>query len=118
MSYWETKDPQWCGDPSDGAGVYVYYLDGVPSYIGSTRGLFHRLRAHNVRPTYSTGYFTPWGKFENVTLKIKRPRRMGDWLMDEYRLIKRLRPRYNSIGLGRRLTKKHNEFGIVTGMSQ
>lgn len=100
-------------------GVYAIYLDGTLGYIGSSRDIGRRMSEHNIQlfvdrtsdknvpwvdsetgevsylwPQY---YQTPWGKFTSVRVKIRRSRRSGDWLMHEYRLIRKLKPQFNIV---------------------
>jgi excinuclease UvrABC nuclease subunit len=79
---------------------YVVYADGAVCYVGSTVNLRQRAMAHRFRPLqFSEHFSTPWGQFNTLTLKYKTPRREGDWLGLEYRLIKRLKPAFNKRGV-------------------
>jgi len=66
-------------------GVYAIFIDNQLKYIGSSGNLASRLLAHK--------RFYPIG--HEITIKISHSRMAGDWLMREYRLIKRLRPMFN-----------------------
>lgn len=66
-------------------GCYAVYFDGELVYVGSSRNLRTRVRR----------CFTS----DRVYLKVKASRRMGDWLMREWRLIRRLQPRDNKVGV-------------------
>lgn len=68
------------------AGVYAIYRAGSLVYIGSSSQLSVRLQ--------------PYFRLRHpdvplVTVKVAPSRRAGDWLMREYRLIRRLRPADN-----------------------
>jgi excinuclease UvrABC nuclease subunit len=112
---------RWCevrrGNIPHGPGTYVVYQDGKVVYVGSTTNLKHRVRVYFTRnrpavPSYDDmgGYWkdvarpfcTPWG-FEHdgtrIRVKVKVSRRLGDWLMWEWRLISRLQPKYNRAGI-------------------
>lgn len=76
--------------------VYVIYLDNELVYIGSTNNMFSRITRHVITQSFETHQIaTPWGNGTRLTIKYKKSRRFGDWLMDEVRLIRRLRPRGN-----------------------
>lgn len=83
-------------------GCYAIYLDGKLSYIGQSVNLRSRLSSYRIRPTYGTGYFTPWGQVADVAVKVKIGHRYGDWAMRELRLIRRLQPSMNCAGSTRR----------------
>jgi len=76
-------------------GVYVLYLDGVLSYIGSTENLSGRIWTHIRFATYSNAIITLWGHFTSCEVKYLPTKKLGDWLSIEYRLIRRLKPRFN-----------------------
>ena len=84
------------------AGVYAVFGDGELRYIGSSVNLMLRLASYKIRHTDWSRSFnkiyveTPWGDFGQVVIKIKPSVKSGDWLMDEYRLIKKLSPPANS----------------------
>lgn len=89
--------------PPARAGCYVIYLNGELSYVGQTKNLRARIAAHvyAYRPE-SDSYLTRWGEMKQVDVKAHFGLRYGDWLMREARLIRRLRPRLNIVGVGRR----------------
>ena len=37
------------GIPSDGAGIYVFYENGLPIYVGRTRKMRQRIRSHGYK---------------------------------------------------------------------
>lgn len=86
--------------PSVG-GCYAIYLDGQLRYVGCAQNLRARLSTYRIRQGWGGGYFTPWGQFPSVRVKVRSSRRFGDWAMHEIRLIRRLRPSLNCLGLGR-----------------
>jgi len=71
-------------------GCYAIYRGRTLVYIGSTQNLNARLENH-WRDSKR------WGVTPNtpLTIKVRVSRKAGDWLMIEYRLIKRLRPEVN-----------------------
>lgn len=80
------------------AGVYAIYFERELVYIGQTWDIGSRLAEHAIRFGYGRNIITPWGDLPDHTrimIKVKRSRRLGDWAMDEIRLIQRLRPRFN-----------------------
>jgi hypothetical protein len=79
LSYWRTLGNR--KEAPVAAGIYVLIEDGQAVYVGQSRDLRHRLSCH----------MPP----EGTVIKVKTSRRYGDWLMDELRLIRRLRPRRN-----------------------
>lgn len=80
-------------------GVYAIYFDGELVYIGQSWNLRERFFMHKFRPAYTRGVtITPWGNTEPgvvVMAKTKLSVRYGDWAMQELRLIRRLKPRFN-----------------------
>lgn len=75
---------------------YAIFLDGELAYVGSSDNLRARMTAHKIAGhTMSECAWTPWGLYRSVELRFSRARRRGDWLMREYRLIKRLNPPMN-----------------------
>ena len=90
-------------------GCYAIVLDGVVVYIGQSEDVRGRLQIHlrhtrlNIfgRPDRDPMWITPLGNCDTLTLKFKPGRRRGDWLMREYRLLHRLRPRLNKLIPGR-----------------
>lgn len=88
-------------------GVYVFTCDGVCSYIGQTLNLHSRIHhSHAIRYAhYSNSIITPWGRFSSVQVKYRCSRRYGEWLMAEARLIRRLKPRFNTDGVRARRSR-------------
>lgn len=85
-------------------GYYALYSGKVLVYIGSTTNLRIRLGKHLcVRRSYSSAH-GDWIQPKNpiTRAKFKVSRRLGDWLMGEWRLITRLQPKNNSAGVTRR----------------
>ena len=64
-------------------GVYAIYRYGKLVYIGSSSNLRARLGSHEKLK-------------KGDAVKIKLTRKLGDWLMIEYRLIARLQPELNT----------------------
>lgn len=82
------------------AACYVIYIEGELAYIGSTQNLRARFRKHGINfARYSNNIETPWGRCQRISAKIKVSRKYGDWAMDELRLIRRLQPRLNRVGI-------------------
>lgn len=85
--------------------VYVILGDfnSFPVYIGQTTNLRGRLQSHGIRYAWPSDRIEiPWfGPPQGaVRAKVKFPRRLGEHLMLEARLIYRLRPIGNKSGLG------------------
>lgn len=86
-------------------GVYAVYFNGTLSYIGQTVDLRNRFSEHRFRHGYAKNIVTPWGDYPDdttIVIKFSRSRRYGDWAMRELRLIRRLLPRLNVNGRGRK----------------
>jgi excinuclease UvrABC nuclease subunit len=80
----------------DTAGCYAIYCDGHLVYVGQSTNVRQRIAAHRIgRARYSNWFTTTWGSFRSVVVKVRRSHRLGDWLMHEYRLIRRLNPTFN-----------------------
>lgn len=80
------------------AGVYAVYFDNELVYIGQSWNVAARFSEHSIRYGYGRNIITPWIDLPDhteVKVKVKRTRRLGDWAMDEIRLINRLRPQFN-----------------------
>jgi hypothetical protein len=85
-------------------GCYAIFLDGELVYIGQSERVRGRLWKYQMHlnifaDARGPGIVTPWGSAFVVTIKFKRSRRYGDWLMREARLIRKLQPRGNTIGV-------------------
>ena len=74
--------------------VYVIYIDGILSYVGQSNTPQFRFRQHGFG--FYQKYITPWGEFDDLYAKIKHPSKYGEEAMIEKRLIRKLRPRFNS----------------------
>lgn len=81
-------------------GVYVIYLDGKLTYVGQSENVLYRLFEHLRFDEEKKLWVSRWGVAQKALVKAKYTRRLGDWLMWEYRLIQRLRPIGNRAGLG------------------
>lgn len=68
---------------------YVVFIDGALVYVGQTENAKVRFSAHRAKGVVR-GI-----EFSRVTIKLKLPRKYGEWAMTELRLIKRLRPLLN-----------------------
>lgn len=80
----------------DKPGVYVVYCNDMIGYIGQTECLRSRFSTgHNIYQADDGTYQTPWGVFASCRIKYAVCRRVGEWLMLECRLIRRLEPRFN-----------------------
>lgn len=86
------------GIESRGA-TYVFYCDGVVTYIGQSGNVKKRIGQYSIRMEDHGLIVTPWGVFRSVVVKVRYGRRFGEWAMRELRLIRRLQPRGNSVGL-------------------
>jgi hypothetical protein len=77
-------------------GCYAIYHDGHLVYVGSSALLRKRVSVYlNGGGRANGGAQAVAGV--RVTLKVAGSRRLGDWLMREFRLIHRLRPRDNKV---------------------
>ena len=96
-------------------GCYVVFSWGRVVYVGSTINLRARTSVYRTRERrrfvpycdeWRGGQIrSPWPNVpgESITIKYKATRRNGDWLMREWRLIDRLVPHMNTIGVTRGL---------------
>lgn len=85
-------------DLQDIPAVYAIYVDHVLMYIGSTRKLKSRIRNHKINyARYSNLINTPWGSVDQVTIKYRHERELGEAAMAEIKLIYRLNPPHNKI---------------------
>lgn len=89
------------------AACYAVYWNGRLVYIGQTTDLRNRFHLHNFRLGYANNIHTPWGHncpdTDVFTVKARFSERLGDWAMREIRLIRRLRPEFNSHHKGRKV---------------
>jgi excinuclease UvrABC nuclease subunit len=91
-------------DPPALPGVYVIFVNGQVAYVGSSMNMRARFVGHKFRFGFARNIHTPWGSFPDtspggsdaVTCKFRTSRRLGDWLMWEFRLIRRLQPIFNA----------------------
>jgi|SRR5579872_6530491 len=88
-------------DLPDLPGCYAIFGDGELVYIGSSENIRSRVCvSHRIEVAhYSDSVRTPWGYFTSLVVKYRLSKKTGDWLMIEYRLIRRLRPRGNRRGV-------------------
>lgn len=87
------------------AGVYAIFFDGTLVYIGSSTDISNRFSEHKIRYGYGKNIITPWCDLPSstqITIRVKRSVRRGDWAMHEIRLIHRLRPEFNRQHRGRK----------------
>lgn len=83
-------------------GCYAIYEDDELVYIGSSFNIRDRIKSHPIEIShYSNTLETPWGVFRNWKIKFKTSVRYGDWAMIELRLINRLQPKFNKVGIRR-----------------
>lgn len=77
---------------------YSIYLNQKLVYIGSTYDLRERIFAHSLKPGYAKDINTPWGLYpcESLVIKYRPSKKHGDWLMFEARLIRKIKPIFNS----------------------
>jgi hypothetical protein len=105
VSRWQTTHFMFPKLPRK-AGVYVIYVQGKPVYVGSSTDLFARVRSYELRHGYGRrNVHTPWGSIDEAGecfVKFKESQRLGDWAMDEIRLIARLSPVFNKQHVRRR----------------
>ena len=102
MSRWITYNVGDAGPSFRSApGCYVVYLDGKVAYVGQTADISRRfLTGHRFRLSrYSSWINTPWGRHVGVTIKVSYSVKYGDWAMRELRLIRRLQPPQNCLGV-------------------
>lgn len=94
----------------DAPGCYVVFERDRVVYVGSTVSLRDRLRTYwrFSRPVFMDGGRTiygrrcaPWPEVcgDDIGIKYRISKQRGDWLMIEYRLIDRLGPRFNRLGV-------------------
>ena len=85
-------------------GCYAVYHDGRLVYIGSSSHLPRRVAQYFAtrrrRAVVNSGARSKHNADISVVVKIAPCRKRGEWLMREYRLITRLRPRDNRAWLG------------------
>lgn len=114
MNYFEKHKPgRWAdyalfagiGSLPRFAGTYAVFFDGDLVYIGSSTDVANRFSGHKIRYGYAKNIITPWcdvPQSTQITVRVKRSVRRGDWAMWEIRLIHRLQPQFNCQHRGRR----------------
>ncbi len=117
MSRWSKVD---LNSIPSAPGCYVLLINNVYLYIGASSNLRQRLGGGRIQRDRlrNDRIFTPWGVCNNVTIKIKTSVRVGDWLMDEYRLIRRLKPILNSVGSTNRRWDRRDMSGFPLTVKQ
>lgn len=105
MSKWVRIDAVLTERLPSSPGCYVVYLDGRLTYVGQTNNLRKRLTEHGCEyARYSHATLTPWGRCIDAHVKYRRGEKLGEWLMREYRLIHRLQPAGNRMGVRKQST--------------
>ena len=95
-SKWITFEPDdWHIAPIP--GCYVIYGDDEILYIGQAMDVKKRIKSHGIYSRYTESFFTPWGQYGRVKIKIHYGVKYGDWAMRELRLIRRLQPKCNCV---------------------
>lgn len=102
MSRWIEADPIYSHRLPDVPAVYVFVLDSRYLFVGSTESLRKRMGSHDIRHSHGGELLTPWGQCSTVQMRYRQSRRLGDWLMDEFRLIRKLQPVLNCQGSTRK----------------
>lgn len=93
-------------------GCYVIYGDGKLLYIGQSINVRNRIKTYDIH--YARDFkicFTLKGrdlKFNTFAIKVCYSKKVGDWAMQEIRLINRLKPEYNCTHGGRSLRAARN----------
>jgi excinuclease UvrABC nuclease subunit len=85
--------------------VYAVYFDGELVYVGQSSSLSNRFSGHAFRYGYAKNIHTPWADISSsvrIEIKAKFSERLGDWAMWEIRLIRRLKPIFNTHHLNKR----------------
>jgi hypothetical protein len=81
------------------ACVYAIYFDNELVYVGQSTSLSNRFSGHAFRYGYAKNIHTPWQDVSSSTkidIKAKFSEKLGDWAMWEIRLIRRLKPLFNT----------------------
>lgn len=82
----------------DREAVYVFMSGKTPVYVGETTMAQKRMQDHFWsirldRPSpRSKVYYTPWGSFRRLILKVRYAKKYGESAMAERRLILKLNP--------------------------
>jgi|SRR5688572_24338286 hypothetical protein len=123
MSRWIAVERRWI---PEGPGVYVVYQDNRVVYVGSSTRLQARVRRYFNKERWpfdlrhiapAERYNTPWNFYhagDRIRVKVKYSRRLGDWLMWEWRLIHRLQPEFNKAGIRAAERAAANQAGVLT----
>jgi excinuclease UvrABC nuclease subunit len=93
----------------DAPCVYAIYFDGDLVYVGQTTSLSNRFGGHAFRYSYGKSIITPWQEVPSdtrITIKASGSLRLGDWAMREIRLIRRLKPIFNTHHKNKRRSQK------------
>ncbi len=97
---WPTNRTPWV---PYGPHVYAIYVDGRLIYVGSSADLPNRMCQYAFKAT-GDGQWSCRVRNRRIVaaeiyLMVKKSRKYGQWLMDEARLIRRLRPEMNRVGV-------------------
>lgn len=79
--------------------VYAVYFDDELVYVGQSNSLSNRFSGYAFRYGYGKNIHTPWEDVSSsvrIDVKAKFSEKLGDWAMWEIRLIRRLKPIFNS----------------------
>ena len=79
--------------------VYGVYFNDDLVYIGQSTSLSNRFSGHAFRWGYAKNIHTPWQVISSdvrIDIKAKFSERLGDWAMWEIRLIRRIKPLFNT----------------------
>ncbi len=93
MSRWKEKNVYSYGLPYE-EGVYVFYGNGRPVYVGESVNLHKRATTHYKKISgdgYVLPYTTPWGTFSTMSIKYRLSKKLGESAMAERRLLKKLK---------------------------
>lgn len=103
MKHWTTISIDDTTSWPRGPGVYALFNMRRLVYIGSAQNLYRRLLEHGIHRVHHASWFPRQGcepvPRAHLALRIAASRRMGDWLMREYRLVRRLKPCFNVRGV-------------------
>jgi excinuclease UvrABC nuclease subunit len=82
------------------AGNYAIFFDDKLVYIGQSTNLSNRINSYAFKlgPDSTQACRISFHVYhaKKISVKIRKCRYLGEWLMVEYRLIYRLRPKFNS----------------------
>lgn len=92
---------RWCrvsaiAEATKSEGCYALVHHGRVLYLGQTGNIRERLSRHGWK-IQELGVSTKWGFFEGAQIKARADRKDGEHLALEWRLLRRLRPEFNSI---------------------